>query len=154
MAGRIGKLLALSLAEMLLLAQAALGLLLTRALLAAAGYNPAGRVLDRLARVPLVPALRGGDAARAHATARLVYAAGARFPLRATCLPKALVLRSLLKRQHLEGEFRIGVRIVDGRLEGHAWVEHAGVPLAQEPGVGERFRPLEGDVAGVSGWVG
>ncbi len=152
MAGRLAKLLNLSLAELLLLVQAALGVLLTRAVLALGGFTRAVRTLDRLARVPLVPALRGDDAARARATTRLVYAAGARFPFRATCLPKALVLRSLLLRQRIAADLRIGVRIADGRLEGHAWVEHAGVPLGQGAGVAEQFKPFLGDLAAIGGW--
>jgi hypothetical protein len=153
MPGGLGKLLALSLPEALLLPQAAFGLLLARAFLATTGYRHASRALDRLGGVPLVPALRGDAAARAQATARLVYAAGARFPARATCLPKALVLRSLLKRQRIAADLRIGVRLVDGRLEGHAWVEHAGVPLSQDANVAERFRPFPGDLATVGDWI-
>jgi hypothetical protein len=153
MAGRPGKLLDLSLAELLLLVQAALGLLLTRSVLAIAGYTRAVRILDRLSRVPLVPALRGDDGTRAEATARLVYAAGARFPLRATCLPKALVLRSLLLRQRIAADLRIGVRIADGRLEGHAWVEHAGAPLSQGADVAEQFKPFPGDLAAIGDWT-
>ena len=153
MAGRLGKLTALSPAEVRLLVQAAAGLLLTRAMLALAGYARAARTLDWLARVPLGPALRGDDAARAQATARLVYAAGARPPFRATCLPKAPVLRALLLRQRIAADFRIGVRIVDGRLEGHAWVEHAGVALSQDAAVGERFATFPGDLAAIRSWI-
>jgi len=153
MAARLRKLLALSLPEIALLAQAGLGLLLARAMLATAGYAGTARVLDRLGRVPLVPRLRGDEAARAAATARLVHAAGARFPWRATCLPRSLVLRSLLLRQRIACDLRIGVRIAEGRLEGHAWVEHAGLPLAQAPGVEQSFPPFPEDPATVGRWI-
>jgi len=153
MAGALRKLLALSFPELVLLVQAAIALPLTRAALRRRGYAATSRCLDRRARRRARVMLRGGDAARAAAAARLVYAAGARVPCRANCLPKALVLRTLLLRQGLAPEFRIGVRIVDGRLEGHAWVEHAGVPLAQDPAVAERFKPFPGDLAAVAEWV-
>ena len=153
MAGALRKLLALSFAELVLLTEAAAALPLTRAALARRGYHATVRALDRLAGAAPAPALRGDQAARAAATARLVYAAGARFPFRANCLPKALVLRTLLRRQGIAPELRIGVRIVAGRLEGHAWVEHAGVPLSQHPDVAERFKPFPGDLAAVGEWV-
>ena len=154
MAGRLHKLLALSFPELVLLVQAAVTLPPTRLSLKRRGYSATMRTLDRLARRRARVTLLGDDEARAAAVARLVYAAGARFPFRATCLPKALVLRTLLLRQGLAGELRIGVRIAGGRLEGHAWVEHEGVPLAQHPDVAEYFKPFPGDLAAVGEWVG
>ena len=153
MAAAARKLAALSLPELALLARAGAALRFARASLARRGYAATVLALDRRARSPLRPALAGGDAERAAATARLVDAAGNRFPCRASCLPRALVLRLLLQRQGLAATLKIGVRLVGGRLEGHAWVEHAGTPLAQRPDVAERFRPFPGDVAAVAAWV-
>jgi hypothetical protein len=153
MAGALRKLLALSLPEIVLLVQAAVALPLTRIALRRRGYAATSRRLDRLARRRALLLLRGEAGTRAVDVARVVYAAGARFPFRANCLPKALVLRTLLLRQGLAPEFRIGVRIVDGRLEGHAWVEHEGVPLSQPAGIAERFAPFPGDLAAVGTWV-
>ena len=152
MAGALRKLLSLSLAEHALLVRAAVALPLTRRSLRVRGFNATARSLERLARRRLALPLRGDDAARAAVTARLVYAAGARFPFRANCLPKALVLRTLLLRQRIAADLRIGVRIVDGRLEGHAWVEHRGAPLGQPPDVAQRFAPCPGDLATVGTW--
>ena len=152
MAGALRKLLSLSLAEHVLLVEAAVALPLTRRALKVRGFAATARSLERLARRRLALPLRGDEAARAAATARLVYAAGARFPFRANCLPKALVLRTLLLRQRIAADLRIGVRIADGQLEGHAWVEHRGAPLSQPPDIAQRFAPFPGDVAAIASW--
>lgn len=47
------------------------------------------------------------------------------------CLPQSLALQALLRRQGLSAELRIGVRRADGKLQAHAWVEHAGSPLGE-----------------------
>jgi hypothetical protein len=152
MAGALRKLLALSLAEHALLLQAAIALPLTRRSLRVHGYAATLRTLERGARRPARLRLAGSDGERAAAAARLVHAAAARRPSRANCLPRSLVLRMLLLRQGLRPELRIGVRLVDGRLEGHAWVEHAGVPLAQHPDVATHFAPFPGDLATITAW--
>ena len=36
----------------------------------------------------------------------------------------------------------VGVRLTDGALEGHAWVEHAGVPINDRPDVSTDFAPF------------
>jgi hypothetical protein len=69
------------------------------------------------------------DMARARRTARLVDVACRYGGHRASCLPRSLTLRSLLARQGIAGDLRIGVRRREGRLEAHAWVECRGVPL-------------------------
>jgi hypothetical protein len=153
MAGALRTLLALSLPELVFLLQAAAALPLTRRRLRTGGYAAALRALERRARRPARLRLPGSDGERAAAAARLVHAAGARWPSRATCLPRSLVLRALLQRQGVAADLRIGVRLVDGRLEGHAWVEHAGVPLAQPPDVAAHFAPFPGDLAAVGDWV-
>jgi hypothetical protein len=54
---------------------------------------------------------------------------------RPTCLAKALVLFSLLKRRGLPAELVIGVSKAQGPLEGHAWVELGGAAVvAGDPG--------------------
>src|SRR5688500_12244795 len=60
--------------------------------------------------------------------ATLVTAA-ARHHLRPmTCLPRALALHTLLRRNGIQTDLRIGVRREAGSLQAHAWVEHAGAP--------------------------
>ena len=153
MPSRLRQLLALSFPELVLLGQAAAALPLIRLSLKLRSYNATMRTLERFARGRTRLPLRGGLPGRAAAAARLVYAAGTRRPFRANCLPKALVLRTLLLRHGIASDLRIGVRIIDGRLEGHAWVEHEGVPLSQHPDVADRFKPFPGDLATVGDWV-
>ncbi|MDK2014349.1 MULTISPECIES: lasso peptide biosynthesis B2 protein [unclassified Deinococcus] len=47
------------------------------------------------------------------------------------CVPAAMTLYALLSRQGSPASYVSGVRRVDGRLDGHAWVEIQGVPVAE-----------------------
>ena len=81
--------------------------------------------------------------ARARDTARLVQAA-ARYGLyRATCVPQSLVLWWLLGRHGLRTDLCLGVRKTEGRLEAHAWVEHAGAVINDAEDVRDRFAPFD-----------
>ncbi len=72
----------------------------------------------------------GGDDARVVArTAWLVEIAGRCCLPRPTCLAKAFVVFSLLKRRGLPAELVIGVSRTRGPLEGHAWVELGDAPV-------------------------
>jgi hypothetical protein len=89
------------------------------------------------------PAAAGRDV-DARALARLVDAAARRAPGRPSCLPRSLTLWWLLRRRGTDSTLRIGVRTVAGRLEAHAWVDHAGQPVNDTADVAERFPPFEG----------
>jgi len=83
-------------------------------------------------------------AAKARQTARIVAAAARHGAYRVNCLPTSLVLRYLLLRQGIQADLRVGVRKADdGRLDAHAWVEHAGQPLIDRFDVGQRFSPFD-----------
>ena len=75
--------------------------------------------------------------------ARWVAAAARRHLHPMYCLPRAIVLRHLLRCRGISSRLRIGVRRFPNRLGAHAWVELAGRPLAEAPSVGERYLPLE-----------
>lgn len=45
------------------------------------------------------------------------------------CLSRALTLWWLLSRCGLHSDLRIGVRMLDGRFQAHAWLEYEGQPL-------------------------
>jgi len=79
---------------------------------------------------------RGGDDPRGVArTAWLVEIAARCCLPRPTCLAKALVVFSLLKRRGLPAELVIGVSKTQGPLEGHAWVELGGAAVVvADPG--------------------
>lgn len=61
----------------------------------------------------------------------------------ANCLTRSLYLWWRLRRSGIDSELRIGVRLNDGVLDGHAWVESAGVPINDRPDVGADFTPFD-----------
>jgi len=82
------------------------------------------------------------DLPAAQALARIVHGAAPWSPLPANCLPRALILCRLLRRQGLQAELRLGVGKPEGEFAAHAWVEHAGRALAEPESNGRRFAPL------------
>lgn len=61
-----------------------------------------------------------------------LVSAAARHHLRPmTCLPRALALQALLRRNGIQAELRIGVRREAGDLQAHAWIEAAGSPVGE-----------------------
>jgi hypothetical protein len=58
------------------------------------------------------------------------------------CLTRSLYLWWLLRRKGVYCELRIGVRLADGRLIAHAWVERAGIPVNDRHDVGAAFDPF------------
>ena len=83
---------------------------------------------------------------RARSIARMVRVAAARGLYRANCLPQALVLWWLLKRQGIESDLRIGVKRSAPAFEAHAWVEINGIALNEAADLHERFKPFDGAV--------
>jgi len=67
-------------------------------------------------------------------TAWLVEVAARCWRPRPTCLAKALVVLSLLKRRGLPAQLVVGVTKARGPLEGHAWVELGGAVVGADPG--------------------
>lgn len=72
-------------------------------------------------------------------SAQMVALAGRHSLGRSTCLTRSLVLIRLLKQRGFDSQLRIGVRITNGALDAHAWVEHDGVPVNDRRGIGEEF---------------
>ena len=56
-----------------------------------------------------------------------------------TCLTRSLLLGWLLRRRGVESQLRIGVRLNQGALDAHAWVEWEGVPVNDRADVGMQF---------------
>jgi hypothetical protein len=80
----------------------------------------------------------------------LVAAAARRGPIRASCLVRGLVTTFLLRRHGFDARLRVGVRLLEGRLEAHAWTEFDGMALAEAADVAERYEPFPaalGDMA-------
>src|SRR5512139_3281485 len=80
-------------------------------------------------------------------TGALVNAAAQRVLGRDNCLPRSLYLWWLLRRRDVHCQLRIGVRMADGALEAHAWVEHAGVPINDRADVSDHFPAFDDAVS-------
>jgi hypothetical protein len=94
-----------------------------------------------LARIPTAARPISGDAASS--IARAVTRARAVVP-GATCLARALVLRTLIERRGRSAHLRLGfVRSEDGALSGHAWVESEG-RVFDDTGEASRYAPAPG----------
>ncbi len=65
----------------------------------------------------------------------------------ANCLTRSLYLWWLLRRRGIDCQLRIGVRLTGGVLDGHAWVEYAGVPVNDRADVSADFAPFDKPVS-------
>lgn len=140
---RLEKLRALSWSERAILFKAALLLPLFWLGLRLFGLARFGGWLDRSsAKSP-----SGAPITFAVTLGRLVNAAANHSPVRATCLTRSLLLRWMLRRRGIDSQLRIGVRLVQDALEAHAWIEIAGHPINDAPGVARRFAPFAGPVS-------
>lgn len=117
--------------ERRLLVHAVLALPAARALVGCAGVRRVHAVLDRLP-VPAAGRLPRHPDGVVHATLRIVRAASTHGVVTGSCLHRALVAWWLLRRQGIPTRLRIGVRRRDGRLDAHAWLEHAGVAVVAD----------------------
>ena len=76
-------------------------------------------------------------------TGALVNAASHRVLGPDNCLTRSLYLWWLLRRSGVYCQLRIGVRPSGERLDAHAWVEHAGIPVNDRSDVGADFPPFD-----------
>jgi len=99
------------------------------------------RLQTRLQRTPLRPSatLSHDEIARLGA---LVNSATHHALGPANCLTRSLYLWWLLRRRGVDSQLRIGVRLTQGGLDAHAWVEHAGTPINDRPDVSADFAPF------------
>jgi hypothetical protein len=65
----------------------------------------------------------------------------------ANCLTRSLYLWWLLRRRGIDSQLRIGVRLNEGVLDAHAWVEYAGVPVNDRADVSADFAPFDKPVS-------
>jgi hypothetical protein len=64
-------------------------------------------------------------------------------PFPSTCLTRSTLLQWMLNRQGVDSDLRIGVKLIGGKLEAHAWVEHDGVPINDKATVTADFAPFD-----------
>ena len=76
------------------------------------------------------------------ALGRLVNAAAIRTIGPDNCLTRSLLLDWLLHRKGVDSRLRIGVRMTQGVLSAHAWVDVDGLPVNDRPDVGLEFPPF------------
>lgn len=135
---RISALLALSGHQWILIGQAWISLLLVDVALRFLPLPQVQRLLSALLQV--TPPSRIGI--EDLELARLVDFASRHHVLPVRCLQRAVVLQGFLVRRGLDTELRIGVRRQQGRMLAHAWLESAGIPLAESPEIAALFLPL------------
>jgi hypothetical protein len=82
------------------------------------------------------------DEGAAGRLAGLLRRAAAGTPVSTACLTRSLALARLLRLHGLAAEIRIGLRRAEGRLAGHAWVEHNGALVGDDAWFVGRFTPL------------
>ena len=135
MTGKLAKLSALSWPEQRVLLQAMLLLPLCWTGLRVLGFS---RLHAWMVRSPAAGANSDSDVEPARLGA-LIGIAAAHVPFPSTCLTRSLLLAWLLGRRGLCSELRIGVRVIGGVLDSHAWVEQDGKPINDTPGIAGRF---------------
>ncbi len=106
------------------------------------GYRRLTGLLSRISRAP-----RNNKPAPSEALVtahrRAVERASRYLPGQATCLHRSLLLWWTLRRAGLDCQLRIGVRKEEGELAAHAWLEHRGRAINDQPGVADEFSPFE-----------
>jgi len=96
------------------------------------------------------PLLRQMARDRARAVARAVGVAASHGPVRTSCLRRALLARWLLRREGIDVAIRIGVRPAAAGLCAHAWIEHEGSPVGDDPSVLASYAAFDEDFAAVA----
>ena len=87
------------------------------------------------------------DEPRARQIARVVAMAARHTPTANTCLHRSLTLWWVLGRRGLDSHLKMGARLNEGTLDAHAWVEHSGVVINDDPEVTRGYTPLSGVTA-------
>ena len=103
------------------------------------------RTQSWLAGNALAPMRPATEQARADVrrAVQIVAAAYRLHPVRSSCLPRTVVLWSLLQRQGIGAEVRIGVRYnTQGQFESHAWLEWNGEVLNDAADVAGQYLPF------------
>ena len=98
-----------------------------------------------LIRNSLGPMVPPKEQARANVrrAAQMVAVACRLQPLRSSCLPRTIVLWSLLRRRGIATDIRIGARSnSQGEFQAHAWLEWNGEVLNDVADVGNQYLPF------------
>ena len=141
---KVESLRALSWASRGLLVEAAVAIPAMHLLVRVFGVGPLHDALVRVtsARVPAQGDAGGGASERVGEVARVVAMAARHAPGDHTCLHRSMALWWMLRRRGFDGRLMMGVRKGDAAFEAHAWVNHAGVVLNDDPAVADRYESL------------
>ncbi len=83
------------------------------------------------------------DGAAAHQRlSRFTAAIFRRWPWRLKCLPRSLILLTLLRRRGLAAELKVGVNKSPEAFQAHAWLEHEGQIVLDTPEVRTSFQAV------------
>lgn len=99
------------------------------------------RMLSWIDRVPLDRS-KALPQAQLPSIVALTNSAARIAPGSSTCLTRSLLLHWLLRRRGVVSNLRIGVQLMEGRLDAHAWVEVAGMPINDVQDVALRYTPF------------
>jgi hypothetical protein len=92
---------------------------------------------------PMVPTIEQTRASVRRAAQMMAVACRVQ-PLRSSCLPRTVVLWSLLRRRGIGADVRIGVRCdSNGEFRAHAWIEWNGEVLNDAADVGRHYLPFD-----------
>ena len=111
------------------------------------GFGYTRRLLQKRYGAVVFPAAVPDDS-RVALTSRMVLAAARRSPVKVTCLERSLALWSLLARQRIAAQLRIGVRKDGEKFAAHAWVEHAGVAVGEPEDIHIHYSPFAEEMSG------
>ena len=103
------------------------------------------RTQSWLARHPLATTPPSTEQMRANVrrTAQMVAAACRWYPFRSDCLPRTIILWSLLRRRGINADVRIGVRCdTQGEFQAHAWLEWNGEVINDAGDVATQYLPF------------
>lgn len=59
------------------------------------------------------------------------------------CLERSVALHALLRRAGIPSELRIGIGTTDPKVEAHAWIEVAGIPVNDSADVAQRYKVFD-----------
>ena len=108
------------------------------------GYPRLHRLAEELTplRTSEKPRDSGSELQRAQEVAQIVAMAANSGLVKATCLRQSLMLWWILRTQGMPSNIRFGVRVNEGELEAHAWVEYDGIVLNDPADVRRNYRAL------------
>jgi hypothetical protein len=68
------------------------------------------------------------------------------------CLVRSMTMWAMLLRRSVKTDLRVGLWKRDGRIQAHAWLEHAGISVNEDPADAQTFTP-HGEPVGFDVWL-